>query len=218
MLAVLAAESLPPAAELRAAAAAAAAARATAEKGAEAAGAAGAVQAVPWWWCGGGGGGWRRRVAAGGGGWWWQQQQLRVTAGQHVAHGSFPFSTRDAHTCTPCPAPPRPGAQRRACAPTFACLPPRTPRAPLRCVTAAPPTHTRTGSGLSSSAAIVCSSMLAILSAKGVAPEQLDKAAVAEAACKVRGGSLFQSQSKPSPTQNAMARGSCEVSDGFAKS
>eukprot|EP00198_Chlamydomonas_reinhardtii_P012190 XP_001701527.1 galactose kinase [Chlamydomonas reinhardtii] len=41
-----------------------------------------------------------------------------------------------------------------------------------------------TGSGLSSSAAIVCSSMLAILSAKGVAPEQLDKAAVAEAACK----------------------------------
>ncbi|KAG2431874.1 hypothetical protein HXX76_009367 [Chlamydomonas incerta] len=41
-----------------------------------------------------------------------------------------------------------------------------------------------TGSGLSSSAAIVCASMLGVLSAEGVAPEQLDKAAVAEAACK----------------------------------
>ncbi|GLC69817.1 hypothetical protein PLESTF_000883800 [Pleodorina starrii] len=41
-----------------------------------------------------------------------------------------------------------------------------------------------TGSGLSSSAAIVCSSMLAVLSALGVQPADLDKAAVAEAACK----------------------------------
>ncbi|GLI65895.1 hypothetical protein VaNZ11_009539 [Volvox africanus] len=41
-----------------------------------------------------------------------------------------------------------------------------------------------TGSGLSSSAAIVCSSMLAVLSALGVPPSELDKAAVAEAACK----------------------------------
>ncbi|EFJ41193.1 hypothetical protein VOLCADRAFT_98854 [Volvox carteri f. nagariensis] len=41
-----------------------------------------------------------------------------------------------------------------------------------------------TGSGLSSSAAIVCSSMLAVLSALGVPPAELDKAAVAEAACK----------------------------------
>ncbi|KAG2454377.1 hypothetical protein HYH02_001400 [Chlamydomonas schloesseri] len=41
-----------------------------------------------------------------------------------------------------------------------------------------------TGSGLSSSAAIVCASMLAVLSAEGVKHEHLDKAAVAEAACK----------------------------------
>jgi hypothetical protein len=43
------------------------------------------------------------------------------------------------------------------------------------------------GSGLSSSAAIVCSSMLAVLVTLGVQPSELDKAAVAEAACKVRG-------------------------------
>ncbi|KAG2487012.1 hypothetical protein HYH03_014383 [Edaphochlamys debaryana] len=41
-----------------------------------------------------------------------------------------------------------------------------------------------TGSGLSSSAAIVCSSMLAVLAALGEDPAGVDKAAVAEAACK----------------------------------